>query len=123
MTDRTVDEEKERSRTDEQIAHETSILRSLKPGSDGLHVAKYPKAAAEGKYEPMKITEIHTGKDGMLRVELVGARGASYRIKEEENRLAWFQPREEGGDPKPSGKVTAWRAVPEFTMSDYWDEE
>ena len=121
MTNRTIDEEKERDRTDEQIAHETSILRSLKPGSDGLHVARYPKAAAEGEFEPMKITEIHTGKDGMLRVELVGARGGSYRIKEEENRLAWF--REKDGELKPNGKVDGWRAVPAFTMSDYWDEE
>jgi len=121
MTKRTVEQEKERNRTDEEIAHETSILRSLKPGSDGLLVARYPKAAVEGDYEPMMITEIHTGEDGMLTVELVGTRGASYRIEEQKNRLAWFE--EKDGDLKPSGKVDAWRANPVFTMQDYWDEE
>lgn len=123
MVKRTVEEEKERNRTKEQIAHETSILRSLKPGSDGLFVATRPSDAVEGNYEPMKITEIHTGADGMLTVELVGTRGASYRIAEEADRLAWFEPREEGGDPKPTGKVNGWRATPVFTMRDYWDEE
>jgi len=121
MAKRTVEQEKERNRTDEELAHETSILRSLKPGYDGLLVAKYPKAVVEGEYEPMKITRLHTGEDGMLTVELVGTRGASYRIEEEEDRLAWFEPREEGGDPKPSGKVNSWRAIPVFSMQDYWD--
>jgi len=123
MSKKTAEQEKERSRTDEEIAHETSILRSLKPGSDGLLVATRPSAAVEGEYEPMKITEIYTGEDGMLTVELVGARGTSYRIEEEVDRLAWFEPREEGGDPKPTGKVNGWRANPVFTMQDYWDDE
>jgi hypothetical protein len=119
MAKRTAEEEKERSRTDEEIAHETSILRSLKPGYDGLLVAPSPKEAAESDYLPLKITEIRTGEDGMLTVELLGTRGASYRIKEEENRLAWFEPRD--GDLKPSGKVNAWQAIPVFSMQDYWD--
>jgi hypothetical protein len=71
----------------------------------------------------MKITDIYTGEDGMLKVELVGARGASYRIEEEVDRLAWFEPREEDGDPKPTGKVNGWRVNPVFTMQDYWGEE
>jgi len=106
MSKRTAEEEQERSRTDEEIAHETSILRSLKPGYDGLLVAGSPKEAAESDYIPVKITEIHSGEDGMLTVELIGTRGASYRIKEEENRLAWFAPREEGGNPNQAGKLT-----------------
>lgn len=123
MAKRTVEEEKERNRTEEEIAHETSILRSLKPGSDGLLVATRPSDAVDDEYEPMKITGIHTGEDGILTVELVGARGASYRIEEEADRLAWFEPREEDGNPKPTGKVNGWRAIPAFTMRDYWDEE
>ena len=123
MTKRTVEQEEERSRTDEEIAHETSILRSLKPGSDGLQVATRPSSAVEGKYLPMKITEIYAGEDGMLTVELVGTRGASYRIEEEADRLAWFESDEPGGDLKPKGKVNGWRAIPVFTMQDYWDEE
>ena len=123
MPERTVEQEKERSRTNEEIAHETSILRSLKPGLDGLLVATRPSKAVEDEYEPMKITEIYTGEDGMLTVELVGTRGASYRIKEEADRLAWFEPREEDGDPEPAGKVNGWRANPVFTMQNYWDEE
>ena len=118
MPKRTAEEEQERSRTDEEIAHETSILRSLKPGYDGLLVAETPKDAAESNYTPVKITEIHSGENGMLTVELVGIKDTLYRIKEEENRLAWFRPREEGGEPKPSGKVNAWRVIPVFSMQE-----
>jgi hypothetical protein len=123
MANKTIEQEKERSRTDEEIAHETSILRSLKPGFDGLLVATRPSKVVDDEYEPMKISEIYTGEDGMLTVELTGTRGASYRIEEEEDRLAWFEPREEDGEPKPAGKVNGWRANPVFTMRDYWDEE
>lgn len=123
MAKRTAEEEKERSRTKEEIAHETAILRSLKSGYDGLLVAGSPKEAAEGDYLPVKITEIHSGEDGMLSLELVGTKGASYRIEEEENRLAWFEPREKDGEPKPSGKVNSWRVIPVFSMQDWWDEE
>jgi hypothetical protein len=121
MARKSIEEEKERSRANKQIQHETAILRSLKPG-DGLSIARSPKDAAEGEYFPVKITKITSGEDRMLTVELLGIKGGLYRIEEEENRLRWYEPRE-SGELKPSGKVNAWKAVPAFSMPDWWDEE